>query len=109
MANTYGILDGSNSSQSVTRTGAKWVRSRLQTYDGSLDTIVHADGSFTVELNGQEIAVGNVDRNEAYLGKATTHYNAAGAGGEFNPTADFLDSVMDAVQEYERLTGVHYG
>ncbi len=107
MSATYGFLKGGNGTsdtKAVTRGGSKYVTSTLQTHDGKLESEVWKDGRFRVVLNGQEIAVGNVNRNEAYLGDACNG-NAATSGGEFHPLLDFLGEVQEALDSYKRKTG----
>lgn len=105
MANTYGWLVGGNAhndTQSVTRAGSKYVYSKLQTHEGKLESEVWHDGRFRVSVNGHEIAVGNVNRDEAMLGAGITHYNAAGGGGGYDRKRLLVDNILEAVEEYKR-------
>lgn len=46
MANLYGRLQGSRGE--VTRTGHTDIESKLETWEGSIRTVLYADGSFEV-------------------------------------------------------------
>lgn len=64
MANLLGRIQGSRGE--ATRLGSSTITSKLETWNGSITTTLHKDGTFTVSIGaktstGREIVQGNVD------------------------------------------------
>lgn len=105
MAKLKGEIRAARGSEytSCSRLSDSHIISDINTWNGRIQTVVKKDGSFRIVLNNQEIAVGNLDRNEAYLGDAANG-NAAGSGGEFTPLKDAMNQIEEVVDEYRRVS-----
>lgn len=67
MANLRGVMQP-NGKEGVSRLASRDITTRLNTHEGYVETTLHADGRFSVRLNGELKASGHVGNGtEAFL------------------------------------------